>query len=105
MHKVFIRRSLSARTLSGCSLRSVSIGIGPVVEAPQTGLITDLTSNKRVYRVQTHNLTVKFVIRVRDDMVFLICCHHQVGKGMSDTIEKDKAVFALWGFGGLGKVL
>jgi hypothetical protein len=38
-------------------------------------------------------------------MIFLICCHHQVGQGVPDAIEQDPAIFAVLGFGGLRRIL
>jgi hypothetical protein len=94
-----LRSSLSARTLAGGGLGSISIRVGPMVETSKSSFFAYFAGNERKYRIQPHDLAVQFIVCVGNHMVFLIGCQHKIGEGMSNTIEKDAAAFTLWRLG------
>ena len=100
VRQILVGRGLPARTLVRRRLGGVAVGVRPVSETAHTGLFTDLTRNVWVYGIHTEQLAIELVVGVGHDVVLLIGGHHQVGEGISDTIEEEAAIFVFFWFGG-----
>lgn len=105
VYDVLVGGGFTSRALVGGGLGGVAVGVGPVGQTAQTGLVADLAGDEGEDVVETVELAVELVIGVGDDVVLFVGGHHQVGEGVANTVKEEAAVFAFFGFGGLRKVL
>jgi hypothetical protein len=97
--------SFTTRPVIRRSLCGSLVGVGPVRQAAQAGLVADLSGNERENSIQADNLAVQLFVCIGDHMVLFIGCHHQIREALSNTIEEESAVSALGRLSWLRKLL
>ena len=63
-------------------------------ETTQSSLIANFIEDERVDGIEPIQLVVELLVRIRQDVIFLVGGQHEVGQGASDPIKQQPTLFA-----------